>query len=145
MPAGPAGDAGDGVGIPLYIARRVVVKCYADGRHATAGRRSGFRLERVAAAQEFCAAGGGRRRAAVAALPPSSLARRRPGNLGRVCHVLRRPGLGQAAACWPIPTTCLDNRPAVVPFGSDGVLAVYSSDYRLRGAHHNADGKGRGR
>ena len=28
----------------------------------------------------------------------------------------------------------LDNRPALVPFGSDGVLAVYSSDWRLRGA-----------
>ena len=35
----------------------------------------------------------------------------------------------------------LDNRPAVVPFGADGVLAVYSSDWRLRGAI-NSDGEG---
>ena len=36
----------------------------------------------------------------------------------------------------------LDNRPAVVPFGPDGVLAVYSSDWRLRGAN-NVAGAGR--
>ena len=31
----------------------------------------------------------------------------------------------------------LDNRPVAVPFGSDGLMAVYSSDARLRGANHS--------
>ena len=30
----------------------------------------------------------------------------------------------------------LDNRPALAPYGPDGVLAVYSSDWRLRGANN---------
>ena len=30
----------------------------------------------------------------------------------------------------------LDNRPALAPFGPDGVMAVYSSDWRLRGANN---------
>ena len=36
----------------------------------------------------------------------------------------------------------LDNRPALAPCGPDGVMAVYSSDWRLRGAN-NAVGSGR--
>ena len=37
--AGPAN--GDGVGIPLYNVRRVMVKCYAEGRLQQPGGRSG--------------------------------------------------------------------------------------------------------
>ncbi len=88
---------GDGVGIPLYIARRVVVKCYADGRlqQPVADPASALcELPRPKSFARMAVAGNGR---------VWLLFRHHPlpggggENLGRVCHVLRRPGLGQAA------------------------------------------------
>ena len=39
----------------------------------------------------------------------------------------------------PDSDNLLDNRPAAVPYGPDGLLAVYSSDARLRGADRRED------
>ena len=124
--------AGDGVGIPLYQDRRVVVKCYADGRLQQPAANPAAELDDVAAAQEFCPADDGRRRAALALVPPSSAARRhaaRPGPNMR-CRSTARPGASRG--CWPIRTAFWTTGRPCAPFGRDGVMAVYSSDWRLR-------------
>jgi hypothetical protein len=134
---GPGGlmrrAGGDGVGIPLYQNRRIVVKCYADGR-----------LQRPAADLA----------AAMEALPrPKSFARLTAADDGRLWLLFRHHPLpGGVRETWAEYATSLDgkewgrpwmlansdsildNRPALVPYGRDGVLAVYSSDWRLRGA-----------
>ena len=131
------------VGIPLYNGRRVVVKCYADGR-----------LQQPAADPA----------SAWDELPrPKSFARLAVAGDGRVWLLFRHhplpSGARETGPSMPCPTTAgpgaspamladsdnlLDNRPAVVPFGPDGVLAVYSSDCRLRGAS-NMEGRAGGR
>ncbi len=125
--------AGDGVGIPLYQNRRVVLKCYADGR-----------LQRPAANPA----------AEMDKLPrPKSFARLMTAADGRLWLLFRHHPLPGGARetwaeyamsldgrAWSKPRMLadsdgiLDNRPALAPCGRDAVMAVYSSDWRLRGA-----------
>jgi hypothetical protein len=133
------GEGADGLGIPLYNARRVVVKCYAEGR--------------VQMPADPAVAWG--------ELPhPKSFARLALAADGRLWLLFRHHPLPSGARetwaeyamsydgrVWgppqmlPDSDNLLDNRPAVVPFGRDGMMAVYSSDYRLRGAR-NMEGEG---
>lgn len=128
---GPTG--GDGVGIPLYQGRRVVVKCYADGR-----------LQRPAVEPASI----------LDELPrPKTFARLMTADDGRLWLLFRHhplPGGGRETwaeyamsydgKAWSKPAMLansdglLDNRPALAPFGPDSVMAVYGSDWRLRGA-----------
>lgn len=132
---------GNGVGIPLYQSRHVVVKCYADGR-----------LQQPAVNVN----------AIEQPMPrPKSLGRIAVADDGRVWLFFRHhplPGgtretwaeyaTSYDGKAWSKPVMLsdsdgiMDNRPAVVPFGPGGALAVYSSDWRLRGAN-NVDGAGR--
>jgi len=137
---GPAGlmrrVAGDGVGIPLYQNRRVVVKCYADGR-----------LQQSAAnvSDEM----------GILSPRPKSFARLMTAADGRLWLLFRHHPLPGGARetwaeyamsfdgrSWSRPRMLadsdgiLDNRPALAPCGPDGVMAVYSSDWRLRGANN---------
>jgi hypothetical protein len=127
---------GDGEGIPLYSDRTVVVKCYAEGR-----------LLRPAADPA----------AVLNIMPrPKSFARVAVGGDGRLWllfrhHPLQGGGgenwaefaLAYDGRAWGIPRmladsdNLLDNRPALLPWGSDGLLAVFSSDQRLRGANNH--------
>ena len=124
---------GDDVGIPLYQGRRVVVKCYAEGR-----------LQQAAADPV----------AEMDTLPrPKSFARLMTAADGRLWLLFRHHPLpGGKRETWaeyamsfdgkawskprmlPDSDGLLDNRPALASYGADTVLAVYSSDWRLRGA-----------
>jgi hypothetical protein len=135
----PAGggqvQAGNGVGIPLYQNRRIVVKCYADGR-----------LQQPTADVNTVLQGMPR---------PKSMARIACANDGRLWLLFRHHPLpGGARETWAEYATSydgrewtkpvmlsnsdgiLDNRPTIVPHGPGGALAVYSSDWRLRGANN---------
>lgn len=132
---------GNGVGIPLYQNRHIVVKCYAGGRLQQP------EADANAVEQE---------------LPrPKSLARLAAADDGRVWLFFRHhplPGglretwaefaMSYDGKAWSKPLMLsdsdgiMDNRPAVAPFGPEGVLAVYGSDWRLRGAN-NVAGAGR--
>ena len=149
-------NSGDGVGIPLYADRRVMVKCYADGRmqQPAVDPSSAWELSAI-----FPAFGPWRDVPADKSAErnemsrPKSFARMAVGGDGRVWLFFRHhplPGGGGEdwaeyvmsydGQAWSKPRrlansdNLLDNRPALVPCGADGVLAVYSSDYRLRGA-----------
>ena len=130
--------AADGVGIPLYNpAGGGEVLCRRAA--ATAGRRSGRGLGRVAAAQEFRPAGG---------RPPT-------GGCGSCSAIIRCPAAARETwaeyamsydgKAWSKPRMLadsddmLDNRPAVVPFGADGVMAVYQQ--RLAAAGREQHGR----
>jgi hypothetical protein len=132
---------GDGEGIPLYSGRTVIVKCYAEGRLMRPAADPGTVLN---------------------PLPrPKSFARVAIGGDGRLWLLFRhhplQGGAGENWAefamsydgrAWGAPRmladsdNLLDNRPALLPLGSDGLLAVYSSDQRLRGANNHV-GAGR--
>ena len=134
--AGPNRRTGDdGMGIALYEARRVVVKCFADGR-----------LQQPAAdpATEMDT------------LPrPKSFARLMTAANGRLWLLFRHHAFANGwhetwaeyamsfdGKTWSKPRMLsnsdgiLDNRPALAPVGPDGVMAVWSSDWRLRGANN---------
>ena len=126
---------GNGLGIPLYQNRRVVVKCCAEGR-----------LQQPAASPA----------AQMDTLPrPKSFARLTMAADGRLWLLFRHHPLpGGMRETWaeyamsfdgkawsppqmlPNSDNLLDNRPTVVPYGPDGAMAVYSSDWRLRGANN---------
>jgi hypothetical protein len=130
-------EGADGLGIPLYNGRRVVVKCCAD--------------EQIQSPADPATAW--------SSLPhPKSFARLAVAADGRLWLLFRHHPLPSAlretwaeyampfdGKNWGPPRmltdsdNLLDNRPAVVSFGPDGVLAVYSGDWRLRGAQ-NMDG-----
>ena len=126
---GRTGSGGDGVGIPLYKVRRIAVKCYAEGR-----------LQRPSADLEAACKG---------MLRPKSFPRLAVAADGRLWLLFRHhphpDGMRETWAEYAIPYDgkawgaprmlansdfLLDNRPALTPYGSDGVLAVYSSDWR---------------
>jgi hypothetical protein len=128
-----ASEFQDGKGIPLYRSRRIVVKCYADDRLQRPAADLGPVLESIA--------------------HPTSFARVFCADDGRLWLLLRHhplpSGAGEIWASyalsydgqrWGVPQllpdsdNLLDNRPAAVPYGPKGLLAVYSSDARLRGA-----------
>ncbi len=139
--AGPAGlrrrVPGDDVGIPLYQGRRIVLKCYAEGR-----------LQQLPPAANPAVE--------LDKLPrPKSFARLMTAADGRLWLLFRHHPLPGGARetwaeyamtfdgkAWSQPRMLvnsdgiLDNRPALAPFGRDGVMAVYSSDWRLRGANN---------
>jgi hypothetical protein len=132
---------GDGVGIPLYKGRRVVVKCYADGRlqQPAADPASAWdELPRPKSFARLAVAGDGRLWLLFRHHPL-------PGGMRETWAEYAMPYDGRA---WGKPRmlansdNILDNRPALVPLGADEVLAVYSSDWRLRGAN-NVVGIGR--
>jgi hypothetical protein len=128
-------QGGNNVGIPLYLNRHIVVKCYADGR-----------LQRPAANPEV----------EMNAMPrPKSHARVMAAADGRIWLLFRHhplPGgmretwaeyaMSYDGAAWSKPLMLansdgiMDNRPALAPFGRDAVMAVFSSDWRLRGANN---------
>ena len=137
---GPAGlmrrVAGDGVGIPLYQNRRVVVKCYADGRLQQPAANPAEEMDNLSPR-------------------PKSFARLMTAADGRLWLLFRHhplPGgmretwaeyaMSFDGKAWSKPRMLadsdgiLDNRPALAPCGPDGVMAVYSSDWRLRGANN---------
>ena len=95
---------GNGVGIPLYRGRRVVVKCYADGRLQRPAANPAVEIGQAAAAQEFSPPDDGRRRAALALVSPPSAcpaACARPGP-NTPCRSTAGPGASRG--CWPIRT-----------------------------------------
>jgi len=137
---GPAGlmrrVPGDGVGIPLYQNRRVVVKCYADGRLHQPAANLAEEMGNISPR-------------------PKSFARLMTAADGRLWLLFRHHPLPGGARetwaeyamsfdgkSWSKPWMLadsdgiLDNRPALAPYGPDGVMAVYSSDWRLRGANN---------
>jgi hypothetical protein len=133
--ADEAGESADGRGIPLYRSRHVVVKCYAEGRL----QQPAAELSKVLAEIRH----------------PTSFARVFCGEGGRVWLLFRHhplpSGAGETWAgyaisydgrAWTLPyllpdsDNLLGNRAAAVPLGPEGLLAVYSSDARLRGANH---------
>ena len=112
-------------------ARTVVVKCYADGRLQRPAADLGCRAEDLPRPKSFA-------RLAVGDDGQLWLFFRHhplPGGRGETWAEYAMPYDGQA---WGKPRmladsdNLLDNRPAAVPLGGDGVIAIYSSDSRLR-------------
>ncbi len=126
---------------PSISGRRVVVKCYADGRLQRPAADPAVVLDAHAAAQELRPAGG----------------RPTTGGCGCCSAIIRCPAAARETwaeyamsydgKAWGKPRmladsdNLLDNRPAVVPFGADGVMAVYQQ--RLAAARRQQRGGAR--
>ena len=126
---------GDGVGIPLYLNRRVMLKCYADGRLQQPQASPAVELDNLPRPKSFA-------RVMTAADGRLWLLFRHHPLPGGLRETWAEYAMTYDGKAWSQPRMLansdgiLDNRPALAPFGPDGVLAVYSSDWRLRGANN---------
>ena len=125
----------------MYQDRRVVVKCYADGRLQQPAANPAAELDDLPRPKSFA-------RLMTAADGRLWLLFRHHPLPGGVRETWAEYAMSFDGKAWSKPRMLadsdgiLDNRPALAPFGPDGVMAVYSSDWRLRGAN-NVAGPGR--